>query len=179
MWDRSLVRAVFTTIAAIVLVAGLALFVESRHSASVASGPGGPAIAPPPNAAAQYGKLIKMPPAAVRTAQKFIQTAVLRKDVPASWALTTPAERAGFTRAQWVTGNIPVVPYQREKFGTAKFKIDRSRERDILLEVLLTSKKLGVAPVDDFMELVPSGNRWLVTYFAPRGVNPPVPAAQP
>jgi hypothetical protein len=178
MWDRSLVRAVFSTIAAIVLVGGLVLFVESRHPASVASG-GGPAIAPPPNATAQYGKPIKMPPAAVRTAQKFIQTAVLRKDVAASWALTTPTERAGFTRAQWLTGNIPVVPFPREKFGSAKFKIDRSRERDILLEVLLTSKKRGVAPIDDFMELVPSGKRWLVTYFAPRGVNPPVPAAQP
>jgi hypothetical protein len=179
MWDRSLVRAVFSAIAVIVLVTGLVLYVESRHPASVASGPGGPAIAPPPNATAQYGKTIKMPQAAVRTAQKFIQTAVLRKDVAASWALTTPRERAGFTRAQWVTGNIPVVPFPRAKFGSAKFKIDRSRERDILLEVLLTSKKLGVAPIDDFMELVPSGKGWLVTYFAPRGVNPPVPAAQP
>ena len=121
----------------------------------------------------------RSPPKAVRTAQKFIQTAVLRKDVAASWALVTPKERAGFTRAQWATGNIPVVPFPREKFGSAKFKIDRSRQRDILLEVLLTSKKLGVAPVDDFVEMVPSGNHWLVTYFAPRGVNPPVPAAQP
>jgi hypothetical protein len=100
MWDRSLVRAVFSAIAVIVLVTGLVLYVESRHPASVASGPGGPAIAPPPNATAQYGKTIKMPQAAVRTAQKFIQTAVLRKDVAASWALTTPRERAGFTRAQ-------------------------------------------------------------------------------
>jgi hypothetical protein len=179
MWDRSLVRAVFSTIAAIVLVAGLVLFVESRHPASVASGPGGPAVASTPNATAQYGKRIKMPPAAVRTAQRFIQTAVLRKDVAASWALTTPRERAGFTHAQWITGNIPVVPFPREKFGSAKVKVDRSRERDILLEVLLTSKKLGVAPIDDFMELVPSGKGWLVTYFAPRGVNPPVPSAQP
>ena len=178
MWDRSLVRAVFSTVAVIVLVGGLVLFVESRHSDRVASGPGGPALRSNANLA-QYGKPIKMPPAAVRTAQKFIQTAVLRKDLAASWALTTGAERAGFTRAQWLTGNIPVVPFPREKFGSAKFKIDRSRERDILLEVLLTSKKLGVAPIDDFMELVPSGKRWLVTYFAPRGVNPPVPAAQP
>jgi hypothetical protein len=179
MWDRSLVRAVFSAIAVIVLVTGLVLFVESRHPASVASGPGGPAIASPQSPTALYGQPIKLPRAAVHAAQRFIQTAVLRKDVAASWALTTPAERAGFTRAQWATGNIPVVPFQREKFGSAKFKIDRSRERDILLEVLLTSKKLGVAPVDDFMELVPSGKRWLVTYFAPRGVNPPVPAAQP
>ena len=178
MWDRSPARAVFSAIAVIVLVTGLVLFVESRHSASVASGRG-PAIATPQNATAQYGKPIKLPPAAVRTAQKFIQTAVLRKDVAASWALATPKERAGLTRAQWDTGDIPVVPFPRERFGAAKFKIDRARQRDILIEVLLTSHKLGVAPADDFLEMVPSGGRWLVTYFAPRGENPPVPAAQP
>ena len=120
---------------------GLVLFVESRHPASEASGPGGPAVAPSANATAQYGKPIPMPPDALRTAQKFVQTAVLRKDAAASWAITTKAERAGFTRAQWATGNIPVVPFPREKFGSAKFKIDRSRQRDILLEVLLTSKQ--------------------------------------
>jgi hypothetical protein len=178
MWDRSLVRAVFSAVAVIVLVTGLVLYVESRHPASVASGRGGPALHSTSNLA-QYGKPIPMPPRAVRTAQKFIQTAVLRKDVAASWALVTPALRAGFTRAQWATGNIPIVPFPREHFGAAKFKIDRARQHDILIEVELTSKKLGVAPVDDFLEMVPKGRRWVITYFAPRGQNPPVPAAQP
>jgi hypothetical protein len=178
MWDRSLVRAVFTTIAVIVFVAGLVLFVESRHSGSVASATGGPAVQPT-SQTALYGQPITMPPNAVRTAQKFIQTAVLRRDVAASWALTTPKERAGFSRARWDTGDIPVVPFPAEKFSGAKFKIDRSRQRSILIEVLLTSHKLGVAPADDFMELVPSGHHWLVSYFAPIGVNPPVPSAQP
>lgn len=179
MWDRSLVRAVFSAIAVIVLLTGLVLFVESRHPATEASGPGGPAVAPAANATAQYGKPIPMPPDALRTAQKFVQTAVLRKDAVASWAITTKAERAGFTRAQWATGNIPVVPFPRKKFGSAKFKIDRSRQRDILLEVLLTSKQLGVKPIDDFLEMVPQGKGWAITYFAPRGENPPVPAAEP
>jgi hypothetical protein len=178
MWDRSLVRAVFTTIAVIVLVAGLVLYVESRHPASVASATGGPAVLST-SPSALYGKPILMPPSAVRAAQKFIQTAVLRRDVAASWALTTPKERAGFSQARWNTGDIPVVPFPSAKFSGAKFKIDRSRQRSILIEVLLTSHKLGVAPADDFMELVPSGHHWLVSYFAPIGVNPPVPSAQP
>jgi hypothetical protein len=178
MWDRSRVRAVFGAIAVIVLVTGIVLFVESRHSASVASGRG-PAIAAPQNATAQYGKPIKLPPAAVRAAQRFIQTAVLRQDVAASWALATPKERGGLSRAQWNTGNIPVVPYPRRGFSGARFKTVRSRQRDILLQVLLTSHTLGVKPSVEFLELVPRGGRWLVTYWAPRGENPPVPAAQP
>lgn len=178
MWDRSLVRAVFTTLSVIVLVAGLVVYVSSRDGAKVAAGDG-PAVAPTKSAEQLYGPEIAMPKSALRAAQKFIQTAVLRNDVGAAWALVTPHVRAGLTRAQWNTGSIPVVPYPREKFGGAKFKIDRHRERDILLEVLLTSHKLGVAPIDDFLELVPSSHGWLVQNFTPRGVNPPIPAAQP
>jgi len=179
MWDRSLVRAVFTTVSVIVLIAGLVIFISSRDGAKVADVPGS-ALAQTKTAEQLYGPQIKVPPAAVRTAQKFIQTAVLRNDVASAWALVTPHVRGGLTHAQWNTGNIPVVPYPSEKFGGAKFKIDRHRQRDILLEVLLSSHKLGVAPVDDFLELVPSGHGgWLVQDFSPRGINPPVPAAQP
>ena len=178
LWDRSLVRAVFTTVSVIVLIAGFVVYVSSRDGVKLASSPA-PALAPTPNQTALYGKPITVPPQAVTTARKFIQTAVLRTDVAAAWTLVTPKVRGGLTRAQWNTGTIPVVPYPREKFGGAKFKIDRSRQRDILFEVLLSSHKLGVAPIDDFLELVPRGGRWLVQHFAPRGVNPPVPAAQP
>jgi hypothetical protein len=178
LWDRSLVRVVFTTVSVIVLLAGLVVYISSRDGAGVPSSPGS-AIAATPSAAKLYGPEIKLPKQALATAQRFIQTAVLRADVAAAWPLTTANVRGGLTRAQWDTGAIPVVPYPRQKFGGAKFKIDRSRQRDILLEVLLTSHKLGVAPIDQFVELVPRHGRWLVQDFTPRGVNPPLPAAQP
>lgn len=177
LWDRSPVRAVFTTVSVIVLVAGLVVFLTSRNGPS--AGAPGPAVASPTSATALYGKRIAMPPQAVATARKFIQTAVLRANVGAAWALTTPKERAGFTRAQWDTGDIPVVPYTRKGFSGARFTIARSRQRDILIQVLLSSHTLGVKPSVDFLEMVPSGGRWLVSYWAPRGENPPVPAAQP
>jgi hypothetical protein len=178
LWDRSLVRVVFTTVSVIVLLAGLVVYISSRDGVRAATTPGS-ALAATPSAAKLYGPEIKLPKQALATAQRFIQTAVLRADVAAAWKLTTAHVRGGLTRAQWDTGAIPVVPYPRQKFGGAKFKIDRSRQRDILLEVLLTSHKLGVAPIDQFIELVPRGGRWLVQDFSPRGVNPPVPAAQP
>ena len=171
-------RAVFTTVSAIVLVAGLVVFISSRNGARVADVPG-PAVSPAANATALYGKPIEVPARALATARRFIQTAVLRSDVAASWKLATPKERGGLTRAQWSTGDIPVVPYPRKGFSGARFKIVRSRQHDILIQVLLTSHTLGVPPSVDFLEMVPSGDRWLVSYWAPRGVNPPVPAAQP
>jgi hypothetical protein len=74
---------------------------------------------------------------------------------------------------------MPVVPYPRKGLSGARFKILRSRQRDVLIQVLLTSHTLGVKPSVDFLELVPSGGRWLVTYWAPQGQNPPLPSATP
>lgn len=179
LWDRALVRAVFSTVAVIVLVAGVIVYASTRDSVSVAHVPGS-ALAATPNAQRLYGPTIATPKRALDTAKRFIDAAVLRKDVSAAWAISTANVHGGLTRARWDTGNIPVVPYPREKFGGARFKVDRSRQRDILLEVLLSSHKSGVQPVDFFMELVPAGGGgWLVKNYAPRGVNPPVPAAQP
>jgi hypothetical protein len=178
MWDRSPVRAVFTTVSVIVLIAGLVVYVSSRDGARVAAGDG-PAVAPTKSAEQLYGPEIKLPPEAVRTARRFIQTAVLRQDTAASWVLVTPKERAGTSEAQWDRGDMPVVPYPRKGFSGARFNIIRSRQRDVLIQVLLSSHTLGVKPTTDFLELVPSGGRWLVTYWAPQGQNPPLPSANP
>jgi len=179
LWDRALVRAVLSTVAVIVLVAGVIVYASSRNSVKVAATPG-PAIAPTPSAAKLYGPKIAVPKPALDTARRFVDAAVLRKDVAAAWAMSTAKVHGGLTRARWDTGNIPVVPYPSEKFGGARFKVDRSRQRDVLLEVLLSSHKSGVQPVDFFMELVPAGaGKWVVQNYAPRGVNPPIPAAQP
>jgi hypothetical protein len=176
MWDRSPARAVFSTLAVIVLITGLVVFISSRNDGRAADVPG-PAVSPTANS---YGKPIKLPPQAVRTARMFIQTAVLRTDAEAAWKLTTAKERGGLTQAQWRTGDIPVVPYPRKGVSGARFKIARSRQHDVLIQVLLTSHTLGVKPSVDYLEMVPSGGgRWLVDYWAPQGVNPAVPAAQP
>ena len=179
LWDRALVRAVFSTVSVIVLVAGVIVYASSRNPVKEATTPGS-ALAAPPNAEKLYGPKIAVPKQALTTARRFIDAAVLREDVAAAWPISTAKVHGGLTKARWDTGNIPVVPYPRQKFGGARFKVDRSRQRDILLEVLLSSHKLGVQPVDFFMELVPAGpGRWVVQNYAPRGVNPPIPAAQP
>jgi hypothetical protein len=179
LWDRALVRAVFSTVAVIVLVGGVIVYASSRDGVKVADVPGS-ALAAQPNAEKLYGQKIALPKQVLTTARSFVDAAVLRQDVSAAWAISTAKVHGGLTQARWDTGVIPVVPYPKAKFGGARFKVDRSRQRDVLLEVLLSSHKVGVAPVDFFMELVPAaGGKWLVQNYAPRGVNPPIPAAQP
>jgi hypothetical protein len=49
--------------------------------------------------------------AALRVASQFISSAVARKNVDRSWTLVAPELRAGCTRRQWDTQDIPVVPF--------------------------------------------------------------------
>ena len=179
LWDRSLVRAVFTTVSVIVLLAGLVVYVSSRDGVRVADD-----ARLGDRDAAERGQALR---AADHAAAAGARNGAAASSRPPSCAPTSRPRGRSSRRTcaaaspgrSGIPATIPVVPYPREKFGGAKFKIDRSRQRDILLEVLLTSHKLGVAPIDDFVELVPRRGRWLVQDFSPRGVNPPIPAAQP
>ena len=55
--------------------------------------------------------------------------------------LVGPNLRGGLTRAQWVTGNNPVVPYPIEKLDVAPYKVDASYTRSALIEVALLPRR--------------------------------------
>jgi hypothetical protein len=48
--------------------------------------------------------------AALAVASTFINTAVARKNVDRAWGLVTATMRAGYTRKQWDTANLPDIP---------------------------------------------------------------------
>ncbi len=47
---------------------------------------------------------------ALAVASRFINTAVARKNVDRAWGLVTPQMRAGYTRKQWDTEDLPGIP---------------------------------------------------------------------
>jgi hypothetical protein len=102
----------------------------------------------------------------------FVRTAVVRHDIDASWALTAPELRAGYTRRQWDTGNNPVVPFPAA--GVAAWEVDWSYENDMAFDVVLVPKKGSNLGAKTFMvELKRSGPKakWLVASWVPRGVS--------
>jgi hypothetical protein len=86
---------------------------------------------------------IHAPPAkgALQVARKFLETAVLRKNLDAAYAITGPALKGNMTRKQWDKGNIPVQPYPARNTKTAAFTVDWSYRTQIMLEVDLVAKK--------------------------------------
>jgi len=110
----------------------------------------------------------------VSAASSFIQTAVRRRHVDASWVMTDPSLRVGFTRRRWATGNIPVVPYPAA--GIRQLQIDWSYRDDVALDIVLAPVRGSGLPPKSFMiELKRSGgeahHRWRVASWAPQGVS--------
>ena len=109
--------------------------------------------------------------------RKFISTAVMRRNLDKGWAATAPALRNGVTHKQWMTGNLPVVPYPVDNLDTVQYYLDYASTKAILVEVGVSAKaSLGIRPASFQLELVPVGHgRWAVDYWMPRW-TPPVPA---
>lgn len=115
----------------------------------------------------------KLPPEALAVARRFVQTAVARKNLAEAWDLAGPNVRGGLTRAQWLTGSIPVVPFPLGHLDKGPFKIDYSHESDALLEVALLAKPgSGTKSQIFFLNLKKIGaaghEHWVVDNWVPR-----------
>ncbi len=114
-----------------------------------------------------------LPNEARRVAVRFIQTAVAREHLDEAWTLVGPNLRGGLTRAEWVTGENPVVPYPIDELEVAPYKIDASYTKSALLEVALVPRKnAGVRAQVFFLQLRKVGEagngRWVVDNWVPR-----------
>jgi hypothetical protein len=112
--------------------------------------------------------------AAKKVAIRFVQTAVARENLEEAWELVGPNLRGGLTRAEWISGDNPVVPYPIDQLEVAPYKIDESFVDSALLEVALLPKEgAGVRSQIFFLGLKKVGKgenaRWLVDNWVPRG----------
>ncbi len=116
-----------------------------------------------------------------QTARTFLTTAVARNDLATAWKVAGPGLKAGMTYKEWMSGNIPVVPYPARAvdLNAVPFKVDESYADNVLLEVALLPKAgSGEKPQVFFIELNKYGKgknaRWLVDGWVPRAL-PAVP----
>ncbi len=123
-----------------------------------------------------------VPAAARETAAVFINGAVARNDLAKAWTIIHPELKAqcACTRAEWLTGNIPVQFFPALGADKTGFGVNEISPGRIVLEVLLTPKKgSGLNPTAFYVGLKSVGEgenqKWLVDYFAPIG-SPPVPS---
>ena len=107
-------------------------------------------------------------------AQKFIKTAVARRNLESAYDIVGPSIKQGMTLKEWKTGNIAVIPFPVDKLDYAPFKVDYSHSNDVLMEVaLLTKDGSGIKGQTFFIGIKKFGKgdnaRWLVDNWVPRG----------
>ena len=115
-------------------------------------------------------------PEALKVARRFIETAVLRKNVDSAYNIVDVDLKGRMTRKAWDTGNIPVIDYPANNAATANFQIDYSYTTSMLAEVdLVAQKGSGVRPhLPFYIGLKKKDGKWLVSYWEPHW-RPPVP----
>jgi hypothetical protein len=107
----------------------------------------------------------------IRTASRFLDTAVRREHAERAYEIVSPTLRGGTTKEHWRTGDIPVVPYPVD---AARWKFDYSYANEIgLLVVVFPEASADLRPMTFNMSLKASGTgshrRWLVESWSPRG----------
>jgi hypothetical protein len=138
-----------------------------------------PPFVPKPAQIAAREKTVPFDPAAKEVGERFIETAVERKNLEESYHLVAPALRGDFTLEQWKSGAIPVIPYPADTSRAAPVKIDYSYRNKALLVVLLLPKHGShMKPQTFLLGLSAFGTgkarHWLVDYWAPFGA-PKIP----
>ena len=119
----------------------------------------------------------KPPKRVFAVAREFIRTGVLRADLARSWELTTTGVHQNLTEQEWLTGNIPIVPFPKDQFLAAKYHLIRASPQEVVLEVLMLPRAGSiVSPTSFYMHLVSDSTGWLVSYWAPRGSGGGLPS---
>lgn len=172
------------SLSALVLLIGIVAFANTRDSGSpVAAQGGGPAMERfLAEEQEKYGNVIPTPPAVLDVTRSFIRNAVLRQDMAAAWDQSTANVHGNTSKEAWLAGTAGVVPYPAEEFGQSGIvRVIRSRERNVMMLVLITPKEGSTMKQQDFfIELVPDGVTWKVDYWATKGrIGAPVPLANP
>jgi hypothetical protein len=110
--------------------------------------------------------------AAISTLSRFVRSAVIRRDLAASWPLATAHLKSGTTRAEWLSGNLAVVPYPANGFRTVGFTLKYQYKGILGYDALLlpnTTKAGQLAGQQVYAcELHDVRGNWLVDQCYPR-----------
>jgi hypothetical protein len=170
-WRR---RLVWLTVTAAVVAGVVAIGVRwsntAPHEAVAPKGPLEIDYAPPKPVRLK----LRDKAAALAVASRFIDTAVARKDVDRAWGLVTPELRAGYTRKQWDTEDLPGIP--PFPVASARWALQFSDAKGIGFTMALFPAKGSHQNATVFMiglHTVGSGKhrRWLVDNWQPAPIT--------
>jgi hypothetical protein len=111
--------------------------------------------------------------AALATIDRFARSAIIRRNLEGSWPLATPHMKLGVSHADWLAGDLPVVPYPAWAFRTAGYTLKGQFKGVLDYDVLMLPKETQAAQRDAGQqvyscELHELRGTWLVDSCYPR-----------
>jgi hypothetical protein len=190
--QNRVLSTILIVVSAAVLAAGISYFTYDKVSGSSSSAKSVAPVAKQPTPALKQGSTPTKPKpvhvsyshlnpqihAAVRT---FVMSAAGRKNPGASWSITAPSLRQGFSKKAWATGTIPVEFYPVDHIIPGTFKVIGYTPREVtLLMGLAPTPRARIHPLTYEIGLHKFGSgahaRWLVDYWNARW-SPGIPYA--
>jgi hypothetical protein len=121
-------------------------------------------------------KTVKATPAqraaAISTLDRFVRSAVIRRDLASSWPLATAHMKIGTSRSDWLHGDLPVVPYPASAFRSVGFTIKYQYRGVLGIDALVLPKETKAAQRAGQQvygcELHDVHGSWLVDFCYPR-----------
>ena len=102
-------------------------------------------------------------------AEKFIRTAVVRKNTGSSWELldSTFPGKSGYTKKRWAKGRIPVAPYPGSQITETQLHVAGRHPGRLSLLVALIPKhgRVGLFRLGLRSRGKGANHRWLVDYW--------------
>lgn len=154
-------------ISGIVFVAGVVAIVTVYAT----RGSSTPAAVNPPSNSSQVStppKHVAASADAKSVARRFLETAVVRKNLAESYNLVGPLLKGGITLKQWKSGNNTVVPYPANNAKTTALIVKSSTPNNLLLQVALVAKPGSHTKPQSFaLQVNKINGRWVVNSFTP------------
>lgn len=156
-----------------VLAVGVVVFLVARFTGEASDKP---LPAAPNTQVANTADQKALTPEIRSVADKFILTAVARKNVGESWAVVDPTfpGKSDFTKASWAKGEIPVIPTGYPfKASDVRYSVEAVYPDTVELDVVIIPR--NKARTQRFKLSVRrngsgAGERWLVDYWMTRYV---------
>jgi hypothetical protein len=170
---RARKRLLWKSIAALVVLGVALLLVFDRNSGhSTAT----PIDLSKPAVVVRTPKTVEQTPQALAAAQAtldaFVRSAFVRRNLGASWPLATAHMKLGTSHADWLAGNLPVVPYPANAFRTfgltRKYSYKGVLGYDVLVLPKLTQAGNAAGQQVYTCELHDVRGSWLVDFCYPR-----------
>ena len=110
--------------------------------------------------------------AALATLDRFVRSAIIRRNLADSWPLASPRMKSGVSHKDWLAGNLPVVPYPASAFRTAGYTLKGQFAGVLDYDVLVLPKETKAAQLAGQQvyscELDELHGAWLVDSCYPR-----------